>query len=145
MSAPVLSRVVYELFPSDVEEIEKPGAELEHTIDREVRLEFSNGDMRFISWCSDPVQYSIAVQERSFFVAGSSAVTRDLSDHPLWRPLIGNVVNMVALDPENQVLEVHSAAGSVYLSSHEGHWYADVVTVSANRPKEIGIDASPVA
>jgi hypothetical protein len=145
MSVPVLSGVVYELFSSDVEEVDRPGAEIEHTIDREIRLELSNGDFRYISWSTQPVQSCIAVKASSFFSAGET-VLRDFTNHPIWRNLVGKAVSFLVLDPEHQVLEVRSTGGSVYLSSKEGgFWHSDVVTVSAHRPEEIGVDVLPVA
>ena len=134
MSPPTLSRVVYELFESDVEELNAAAATKSHTIDREVRLEFSNGGVRYISWCSEPEQYCIGVKESSFFKPGG-AVSRDVSDHPLWRESVGRVVSLVVLDAEHQILEVRAEVSSTYLSTQEnGHWYSDAVTISGNKP-----------
>jgi len=138
MSPPTLSQVVYELFESDLEELRRPGAENEHTIDREVRLEFSNGDTRYISWCSEPEQYCIGVQERPFFKP-SGAVAVDLSHHPLWRSFIGKVVTLNPLDAEHQVLEIRFGDAATYLFSKEGEsWYSDVVTIADTKPKADG-------
>jgi hypothetical protein len=130
----VLSRVIYELFEADLESLVSPSSDEEHGIDREIRLELSDGASKYISWCSDPVQYCVGVQPHSFFKPGG-AVTRDVSVHPLWQRLIGEPLELVVLDANCQVLELRSSLASVFVSSQErGQWEADTLTVSGHNP-----------
>ena len=106
----LLTRVIYDLFESDIASLDEPESETAHTIDRQIRLEFSDSSIRHLSWSSDPVQYCIGVQEQPFFVSGDN-VTRDFSAHPLWRSVVGHVLDLVVIDPDHQVVEVRSCVG----------------------------------
>jgi hypothetical protein len=135
MSRRILRRVLYDLFEREADVLTDPGADAEHTIDREIRLELDDGAPLYVSWCSDAVQYCIGVSSKPFFDPGDNVLV-DASDHSIWRRLIGSPIDLLHLDTEHQIFEVRGSDTSVYLSPREhGMWTADVVTVSADRPQ----------
>ena len=128
-----LKRVIYELYEVDLRSLnDHPGW---HEIDREIYLEFDNGDRKYFSWCSEPVQYSVGIQDHRFNLNEPDHVI-DVSDWSMWRGLIGNEVEVIGHDESHQVMEIRGQSRSVYLSSQEqGSWLADVLHVSATLPE----------
>ena len=130
----MLTAVVYHLFDFESDVLTRAGSAAQHRIDRELRLDFSNGTSQYFSWASEPAQYCVGVQSKSFFLPGE-AVAIDATTHPLWRPLVQKAVELVWLDSEHQVLELRGPEGSLYLASVEaGEWQSDTLTVAGTKP-----------
>jgi hypothetical protein len=90
-----------------------PGADAQHTIDREILLELDDGAPLYVSRCSDPVQYCIGVSSKPVFDPGDNVLV-DASDHIIWRRLIGSPIDLLHLDTEHQIFEVRGSDTSVY-------------------------------
>ena len=130
-----LSRVTYLFFNHELAGGEGGAPGGEHTLDREVRLESSDGSTLHVSWTSSPVQYCLGVQEQSWFTPGDAAEV-DVTTREPWRSLVGGPIEFLWQEPEHQVLELRGKGSSVFLSSREGkNWCADVVTISDSRPE----------
>ncbi len=129
-----VNRVLYTLFRSDVEWLDNNKAATYHEIDREVELRGADGQLLFISWCSQPSQYCIGFRECSFFKSTDNIVTRDMSQNEIWKDLIGETVVLNFLDTNHQVLSIGCAKGNVYCYTSDGEWQADVVRVSKIKP-----------
>ena len=130
----VLSRVTYLLFANELRAGQTSLPSGDHSLDREIRLEASDGSSQYISWASEPAQYCVGVQSKSWFVEGD-VVEIEMSFHEVWEPLVGRAVDLVWHDDSHQVLEIRAGLDSVYLSSREvDYWFADTITVSIERP-----------
>lgn len=128
-----LKRVIYELYEVDLGSLHDHPEW--HEIDREIFLEFDNGEKRYFSWCNEPVQYSVGVQEHRFNVNEPDHVI-DASEWDMWRGLIGNEVYFISHNDSNHILELRGQNSSVYLSSQErGSWLADVLHISITLPE----------
>lgn len=144
--ASVLLQVTYLLFERELSEGNDYLLRDEHILDREIRLVWSDGSEKHISWTSDPVQYCIGVQAQSWFLAGD-VVEVDMSSRSTWRELVGREVRLQWHDESHQVLELCTDAASIYLSSRENdYWEADTITISRAKPqvpskKSFGADA----
>jgi hypothetical protein len=88
MSRRALRRVLYDLSEWEADVLADPGSASEHTIDREMPLEFDDGAQLRISWCKEPVQWCIGISTASFFLPIGNVLV-DASDHINWRELIG--------------------------------------------------------
>src|SRR6185369_14892304 len=91
----------------------------DHSLDREVRLEFSDGSMQYVSWASEPVQYCVGLQGESWFKPGDVSELEMTNRNP-WRHLIGLPVELTWRDVDHQILEVSAGGRSAFLSSCEG-------------------------
>jgi len=130
-----LSRVTYLLFDHELTDGQDSFVGEEQTLDREVRLETSDGSVRYVSWTSNPVQYCVGIQEQSWFLPGEVSEI-DVTTRAPWRHLVGEAIELTWQDPKHQILEVRGKAASVYLSSREGkYWCADAITVSILPPE----------
>lgn len=135
MDKNILQKVIYELFESEKGVFKDSKSNISHTIDRELYLEFHNQKRVFISWNSAPVQYAVGLQENSFFDTNQKIIV-DASGHPIWRRLIGQHIETIMLDKDNQVLEIRSPVASVYISTCEdGNWLSDAITISDKKPE----------
>jgi len=128
-----LKNVIYELYEVDL--ISLHDHPEWHEIDREISLEFENGEKKYFSWCGEPVQYSVGVQDHRFNVNEPDHVI-DATSWDLWQGLIGEEIEFISHDESHQVLELKGQSKSVYLSSQErGSWQADVLHISTKLPK----------
>jgi len=128
--ASVLLKVTYLLFERELSEGDEYLLRDEHILDREIRLAWSDGSEEHISWASDPVQYCIGVQARSWFLPGD-VVEVDMTSRSIWKELVGREVRSHWHDDSHQVLELCSDAASIFLASRENdYWEADTITVS---------------
>lgn len=128
-----LKRVIYELYEVDLVSLHDHPEW--HEIDREIFLEFDNGEKRYFSWCNEPVQYSVGVQDHRFNVNEPDHVI-DASGWEMWRGLIGNKVDFISHDDSHQILELRGQNSCVYLSTQErGSWLADVLHISITLPE----------
>ncbi len=126
-----LKRVIYELYEVDLVSLHDTPEW--HEIDREIYLEFENGEKRYFSWCNDPEQYSVGSLEHRFNENEPDHVI-DASEWDIWQSLIGHEVQFNYKE-SHQILEIKGQNKSVYLSSQEkSSWYADVLHVSNELP-----------
>ena len=133
--ASVLRKVTYLLFERELLEGDEYLLRDEHTLDREIRLVWSDGSEKHISWSSDPVQYCIGVQAQSWFLPGD-VVQVDMSSRATWKDLVGREVKLQWHDDSHQVLEVCTDSASIYLSSRENdYWEVDTITISRATPR----------
>jgi hypothetical protein len=133
--ASVLAKVTYLLFESELAEGVEYLLREEHIVDREIRLEWTDGSAKHISWASEPFQYCVGLQEHSWFLAGEVKKV-DMSSRPSWKDLIGRELELKWLDESHQVLQVRAGDASTYLSSRENdYWFADAITVSKATPQ----------
>ena len=131
----VLTKVTYLLFESELSEGDEHLLRDEHIIDREVRLDWSDGSVKHISWTSNPVQYCVGVQAHSWFISGDVKEV-DMSSRSNWKELVGKEVKLQWHDDSHQVLEMRTDVASIYLSSREnGYWEADTITISQAKPQ----------
>lgn len=128
-----LQQVTYRLFEHEVAQSWSEETHW-HQLDGEVML-VGEEQARFISWCSEPVQYCIGTSSGTFFRTGVLQ-SMDVSEHPLWRKLIGSDVSTRFLDSDRQVLQIEGAGCSVYVSSQygDGQFQGDCVRASATNP-----------
>jgi len=128
-----LKRVVYELYEVDLVSLHDHPEW--HEIDREIYLEFENGEKKFFSWCNEPIQYSVGIKDHRFNVNEPDHVM-DASSWNMWQGLIGNEVEFISREESHQILELRGQGTSVYLSSQEkGSWFSDVLHISKTLPK----------
>lgn len=128
-----LKRVIYELYEVDLATLHDHPEW--HEIDREIFLEFENGVRKYFSWCSEPVQYSVGIQDHRFNVNEPDHVI-DASSWSMWRSLIGSEVELISHNDSHQIIEIRGQSQSVYLSSQErGSWLSDVLHVSVTLPE----------
>jgi hypothetical protein len=126
-----LKRVIYELYEVDLVSLhDNPEW---HEIDREIYLEFENGEKRYFSWANNPEQYSVGSQEDRFNENEPDHII-EASEWPIWKGLVGNELQFNYKE-SHQILEIKGQNESVYLSTQEqGSWYADVLHISSALP-----------
>lgn len=130
-----LKRVCYELHESGLRVLESRAWAVPHELEGQVRLEFFDVSAIFVS----------AIRSRDGFCAhyrGAShfpdplPLQHDVSDHPLWTPLIGSSIDLAVLDDFRQVIAVRSPTRCVYCCSYgSGSWGADRLTICRSLPK----------
>ncbi|PHS16809.1 MAG: hypothetical protein COA86_11115 [Kangiella sp.] len=126
-----LKRVIYELYEIDLVSLHDQSEW--HEIDREIFLEFDNGEKMYFSWCNEPVQFSIGSKNHRFNENQPDHIV-DASGWDIWKDLIGDNIQFTYKET-HQILEVKGQSKSVYLSSQEkGSWYADVLHISDTLP-----------
>jgi hypothetical protein len=115
-----LLRVVYELIDSEADPVGRGPVSDCDELWRQVRLEGADGVRLYISWNWGRGQpdYFVDYGSASFFNVPPEA-ERDVSDTPLWRPLIGQAVIVRHRDRSLQVIEVRSGAAVVYCCSFQ--------------------------
>ncbi|MEM7424987.1 MAG: hypothetical protein AAF441_02760 [Pseudomonadota bacterium] len=77
------------------------------------------------------MQYAIGFGNKSFFQG--EYVRMDVSGWKVWSELFGQEVTLTFIAEENQILEISSLAGAVYLSAYEANrsqWWMDTIYVS---------------
>ncbi len=128
-------KVFYDIFESDAWWLDRHASSDTHELDREIRLESDNEESIFISWCSDPVQYSTCTSNTSFFLS-RVPVARDMTNSSIWSGITNGFVTLQFLDQNHQVLEIRTSRKVVYCWTSafdvDGD---DVVYVSASKPK----------
>ena len=106
-----------------------------HDFGGEVVLTFEGGQVLYVSWVGEPVQYAIGFQDSTHFMVDAELSDFDVSRSSLWSSLVGHDVSLKFVATDNQALEVSSAAERVLFCSFErGHWWADEVTVCRELP-----------
>jgi len=130
-----LHRVAYGLFEHEAGATWPAEADSWHHLDGEVVLTFSDGATEFISWSSEPVQYSVGRSATTPFLP-EVLQSVDMTTHPMWREIVDSDVSLRFMDDERQVLQIASGARSVFISSQyeDGVFLGDCVRVSAKNP-----------
>jgi hypothetical protein len=106
-----------------------------HDFGGEVVLTFEGGQVLFVSWVGEPVQYAIGFQDSTHFLVDAALADFDVSGSSMWSSLVGHDVSLKFVASDNQALEVSSATGRLLFCSFErGHWWADEVTVCRELP-----------
>ena len=130
-----LHRIAYGLFEHEADATWPAEADSWHQLDGEVVLTFSDGATEFISWCGDPVQYSVGRNMTTHF---RPEILRpfDMSTHPMWRGIVDSDVSLRFMDDEQQVLQIASGGRAVFISSQyeDGDFFGDCIRVSAKIP-----------
>ena len=108
-----ISRIVYEIYQSDLAYLERREWNEPHELDGQVRLEFTDMDPMFISWVEDKGDFHASYQDRSFFKA-ELEVIKDMSTSIIWEPLIGQEVDVSFLDLNAFVVVIRSQNERVY-------------------------------
>jgi hypothetical protein len=113
----ILLRVVYELFEWEAGTDPAPACE---ELSRQVRLEGADGARTFISWAWGQGQpdYFLAHGADTFFT-DPPAAERDVSDSPVWWPLVGRPVTIGYRDRRRQVIEVRAGEAVAYCASYQ--------------------------
>jgi hypothetical protein len=110
-----------------------------HDFGGELVLALQGAPDVFISWVSDPVQYSIGTKGDSHFMPDAALTDYDVSTTSMWSGLVGYDVSMDFVAPDNQVLAVSSTKDRLLLCSFErGAWWADEVTICREAPSTYG-------
>jgi hypothetical protein len=133
-----LQRVHYELRGADLQLLESRAWAVPHELHGQVRLEFSDASAIYVSAIPRRDGYCAHYRGASHF-ADPLPLQRDVSDHPLWIPLIRSSVHLAVLDDYRQVIAIRSLTRCVYCCSWEaGSWGADQLTVCRSLPRSVG-------
>lgn len=129
-----LKSVSYLMFEFDLDELELRSWEPPHELGGEVRLDFENRASIFVTTHQSPGDFH--VEHGSAATYRTLAHSRDVSSHPLWARLIGAPISLTFRDSDQQILEIRSAAASVFCCSFErGEWAADSLYVASVFPE----------
>jgi len=129
-----LNKVLYELYESDHSCIKGHENSEVHEIDREICLEFDEGNRIYVSWTDAPIQFSVDYKESQWNMNNPDIVV-DASSWKMWKPLIGKSCEFIFHGEEHQVLELKCSDKSIYFSSQDkGSWFSDVLHISASKP-----------
>ena len=133
-----LHRVAYGLFEHEAGASWPAGVDSWHHLDGEVVLTFSDGATEFISWCSEPVQYSVGRSMTTHFRPEALRPV-DMTAHPIWRGIVDSDVSLRFMDDEHQVLQIASGGRAVFISSQyeAGVFFGDCVRVSEKNPLDL--------
>jgi hypothetical protein len=134
-----LQRVCYELYESDLQVLESRAWAVPHELDGQVRLEFFDASAIYVSAIQCRDSFCAHYRGASHF-ANPLPFQRDVSDHPLWTPLIASSINLAFLDDFRQAIAIRSPIRSptrcVYCCSCEaGSWEADQLTICRSLPR----------
>jgi hypothetical protein len=128
----MLTRVVYDLYESDLAFLEERWQQTSHELGREVRLEGLEGTT-FVSWQERNGQFSVVHGTTQFF-HGEPEARRDVSDSRLWRDAIGKRVSLEPLDSTGGCVALRWATGGVYFSAAADGHESDMLTVAIDPP-----------
>ncbi len=130
-----LQSVCYELYESDLQVLESRAWAVPHELKGQVRLEFFDVSAIYVSAIQCGDSFCAHYRGASHF-AIPLPFQRDVSDHPLWTPLIGSSINLAFLDDFRQVVAIRSPTRCVYCCSYEaGSWEADQLTICRSLPR----------
>lgn len=130
-----LRQVAYGLFEHEAGATWPAELDSWHQLDGELVLTFSDGSIDFISWSSEPVQYSVGRSATTHFRL-EALLRVDMTAHPMWRGIVDSDVSLQFIDDERQVLQIASSARAVFISSQyeDGGFLGDCIRVSARNP-----------
>jgi hypothetical protein len=130
-----LRNVCYELYESDLQALESRGWAVPHEFEGQARLEFFDASAIYVSAIQCGDSFCAHYRGASHF-ANPLPFQRDVSDHPLWIPLIGSSIDLDFLDDFRQVIAIRSPTRCVYCCSCEaGSWEANQLTICRSLPR----------
>ena len=130
-----LQRVCYELSESDLQLLESRSWAVPHELHGQVRFEFFDVSAIYVSVIQCCNSFCAHFRGASHF-ANPLPLQRDVSDHPLWTPLIGSSINLDVQDEFRQIIAVRSPTRCVYCCACEaGSWEADQLTICRSLPR----------
>ena len=100
-----LQRVYYQLYESDLQILESRAWAVPHELDGQVRLEFFDTSAIYVSVIQFPDGFCAHYRGASHF-ADPLPFEREVSDHPLWTPLLGSSINLAVIDDFRQVIAI---------------------------------------
>ncbi len=145
-----LQHVFYELYEADLRVLESRAWAVPHELRGQVRLEFFDVSGIYVSAIQCDDSFCAHYRGASHF-AKPLPFQRDISDHPLWTPLIRSSINLAVLDEFRQVIAIRSPTRCVYCCSFEaGSWEVDQLTICRSLPRPAvspgaGADTKPRA
>ncbi len=129
-----IEKIFYELYESDALWLKGKESSEIHEIDREVCIKVENDEDIYISWASEPIQFSIGYKSTSWNTNKPDTIL-DVSDWKMWEPVIGKEFKLNYCDDNHQILELNTVDTSIYFSSQEdGNWESDVLHISSKKP-----------
>ena len=137
----ILARVFYELFEHELERFQAPAESGWHQLDGQIRFDFLDSPSLFISWVSDPLQYSIGFGSTSHFKPDALAHTIEMTDNAIWAPISNSNIQIAFTGPHHQILKVSSAVAHVFLSAQydDGMFQGDCIRVSQTEPTYVAV------
>lgn len=130
-----LQRVRYELREAGRQVLESRAWAVPHELDGQVRLEFFDASDIIVSAVQCDGGFCAHYRGASHF-ENPLPFQRDVSDHPLWTPLIGSSIDLAVLDDFRQVVAIRSPTRCVYCCSYEaGSWEAERLTICRCIPR----------
>jgi len=130
-----LRRVSYELHESGVQALEARSWAVPHELDGQVRLDFFDALAIFVATIQCRDGFCAHYRGASHF-ANPLPFQCDVSDHPLWTPLIGSSIHLTVLDDFRQTIAIRSPTRCVYCCSYKaGSWEADHLTICRSLPR----------
>jgi hypothetical protein len=130
-----LQRVYYELYESDLQVLESRAWAVPQELEGQVRLEFFDTSAIYVSAIQCRDGFCAHYRGASHF-ANPLPFEREVSDHPLWTPLIASSINLAVIDDLRQVIAIRSPTRCVYCCSCEaGAWEADRLTICRSLPR----------
>ena len=130
-----LQRVCYEFRESDLQVFESRAWAVPHELGGQVRLEFFDTSAIYVSAIQCRDGFCAHYRGASHF-ADPLPFQRDVSDHPLWTPLIASSINLAVLDDFRQVIAIRSPTRCVYCCTCKaGSWDADQLTICRSLPR----------
>ena len=127
-----LSKVIYEIYRSDLAYLEKRDWKEPHELDGQVRLEFTDMDPAYVSWVQDKDDFHASYQDKSFFKVELEE-TKDMSSSQVWEPLIEREIDLAFLDQDACVVAIRSKDKRVYC------WAMCVDTITVGRRLPEGV------
>jgi hypothetical protein len=134
----MLSRVIYELFESEIAMIEAAKRGETVFLGRQLRLEFTHNPQLFIAWtwgALPDAEYHVGRSPKSF-CTGAAEIEFDATASQAWTGLIGQDLVLKYRDTEQQILEISGSGAAVFCCSFEGSWHRDVLFVGRELPTE---------
>jgi len=134
-----VSKVIYELYESDYLYLKDKLDDDTHEINREICLVLDNGEHIYISWADTPIQFSIGYNKSRRF-QNKPDKTLEASSLKLWKPIIGEVFDLIFHDKNKQLLELRCKNKSIYFAPQETNentgesWNTDILHISSNKP-----------
>jgi hypothetical protein len=131
----VLAGVEYELFEWEIEWYDQHPAPEYHELNRQLRLLLADRRTVYVTWDSDDrTYYKVAHSETSYWEPAD--VVYSATDSGLWRPLVGQRVELSYLDPDQQVLAIRGGDSVVYCCTYrDGLWGVDFLRVTGTVPQ----------
>lgn len=130
-----LRRVWYELYQAGLDALESREWAVPHELDGQVRLEFFDISSIYLAAIQCGDSFCVNYRGASHF-ANPLPFQRDVSDHPLWTPLIASSIDFALQDDFRQVIAIRTPMRCVYCCSFEaGSWETDQLTICRSLPR----------